>query len=185
MGYDDSIEVDNDGYVTTIGNKPIDNQRMYRVGTVADFFRASDGPTIGGYFDEDLSRKPDMETGIPAHVLLMEYYAELVWGKLWAELDSDGAGHICQDKLQVLGHRGDGIVRKDDLRFALQKMLGFNTDETENALIDKVLTVAGGSTRSSGRLTIGGINRVHLEKLEKKGIVPLSCLQEDEEEDDD
>merc|ERR1712194_800400 len=73
--YDDGVEVDSDGYVVQVGHHPIELDRKYRVGTVGDFFRASDGPSIGGYFDEDpSSRMPDLETGIPVHALMLEFF---------------------------------------------------------------------------------------------------------------
>jgi len=163
MQYDDSIEVDNDGFVITIGNKPIDVARLYRVGTVGDFFRSSDGPTIGGYFDADPSRKPDHDVGIPVHALLLEYFAEEVWNAIWHKLDDNGDGEICEDEFKALDKSGKGYVCKQSLMGALEHLVGFSTHAEEHTLVDKVMEAAGAHPAAKGRatmvLSVDGMNK--------------------------
>ena len=95
MQYDDGIEVDPETQlVVAIGGEPLDDNRIYRVGTVVDFFRPRDGPTIGNYFTEDASRQPDLDSGIPCHTLLLQIFADRAWERIFTAIDTDGNGII-------------------------------------------------------------------------------------------
>merc|ERR1712039_912943 len=146
--------------------------RLYRVGTVADFFRASDGPTIGGYFDEDPTRKPDLETGIPVHALLLEYYAEEVWNAIWHTLDENGDGEICEEEFKALDKSGTGQVKKQSLMHALEHLVGFSTHEDEHTLVDKVMEAAGAHPAAKGRatmvLSVDGMNAARKKRAGKQ-----------------
>ena len=51
--YDDGLEVDADGYVTSVQGEPLDPERMYKVGSCErTYFRSRDGPIIGGWYED-------------------------------------------------------------------------------------------------------------------------------------
>ena len=41
------VELDDDGYVVSIGKQPLDPERVYKVATIVDFWRKRDAPSIG------------------------------------------------------------------------------------------------------------------------------------------
>ena len=50
--FDDRLLVDpTTKLVTHVDGAPLDEARLYRVGTVADFFRKRDGPSIGAHYE--------------------------------------------------------------------------------------------------------------------------------------
>lgn len=67
MQYDDGVVVDDDGLIESIAGTPIDEERVYRVGSVPDFTRKSDGKTIGEYFKAHPELIPEHDTGFPPH----------------------------------------------------------------------------------------------------------------------
>lgn len=157
MQYDDGVEVDDDGYVTTVAGEDLDENRLYRVGTVVDLFRARDGSSFGHYFEEHPEHKPDDDSGVNMHALLLGYFADQAWQKVLDALDADHSGSISAQELKAVDTNGDGFVDKGELVEALVKLGGFKATHDELSFIDQVLAVAGDVDRD-GRLSLNEIN---------------------------
>merc|ERR1719254_211529 len=89
MQYDDGIELDDDGYVTHVGCEPLDEQKIYRVASISDFWRKRDAPSIGEYFEEHPELLPEPDAGVPMHALLLRLFAMEIWASIWNALNVD------------------------------------------------------------------------------------------------
>eukprot|EP01134_Creolimax_fragrantissima_P000136 CFRG0136T1 len=176
MQYDDGIEVDNDGYIVAIAGKPLAEDRLYRVGTVPYTLVASDAPTIGGYFNADESRMPDKDKGQPAHTLLMKFWAEIVWLKLFEYLDKDSGGTIDVEEMKALDTNNDGYLDKTELLVALHTTCGFSTDKNQTSFVEMILDIAG-DFDGDGRISRAEINEMYGRKTREhqyiKSVSPL------------
>eukprot|EP00746_Dinoflagellata_sp_MGD_P023878 gnl/MRDRNA2_/MRDRNA2_156003_c0_seq1.p1 gnl/MRDRNA2_/MRDRNA2_156003_c0~~gnl/MRDRNA2_/MRDRNA2_156003_c0_seq1.p1 ORF type:complete len:491 (+),score=96.46 gnl/MRDRNA2_/MRDRNA2_156003_c0_seq1:203-1474(+) len=167
MQYDDGVEVDVDGYVVTIGDEPIELDRMYKVGTICDFWRASDSPSIGAWFIENPNCKPDKDSGMPAHALLMQYWADLVWETIFQRIKDDEDENLTMEHLERFGFHADGHLDRGGLQKALKTLCGFEVHDGEYSFVDALL-VAGGDIDGDGRLSIEEINMGRQSKVEQR-----------------
>lgn len=79
MQHDDLIVCDaQTGLVVSINGAPIEEDRMYHIGSASDFPRRSDGETIGAWFMAHPECLPDADSGAPPHTLLISHWAEQV-----------------------------------------------------------------------------------------------------------
>jgi len=157
MQYDDSVEIDDKGYVTHIGGAPLDAKRMYRVGSFIDFDTDYGTPTIYKYFQEHKEGLPDPDAGLGCHVLLLKLFSKDIWNKLWLVLDADGDGSVSTEELKELDIDGDGMLSKEELRAAIERVVGLSTYAGEDALVDLVMEAAG-DVDDDKKLTIDEIN---------------------------
>ena len=74
-------------------------------------------------------------------------------------LDSDGDGDITTKELKALDIDEDGKISKDELRQAIEKVLGLSTHECQDMLIDYVMAT-GGDVNNDGKLTVEEINKI-------------------------
>lgn len=169
MQYDDGVEVDSDGNVVTIGDEPIELDRMYKVGTVCDFWRAKDSPQIGQWFIENPDCKPEKDSGMPAHALLMQYWADLVWETIFQKLQQDeDTGSLSHEELGAVDQDNDGHLNRVELQAALKKYCGFKVHEGEYSFVDALL-VAAGDYDGTGQVSVQAMNEARNSKVEKRG----------------
>lgn len=157
MQFCDAVSVDADGLIATIGGEPIDEKRVYRVGSTSDFTRKSDGKTIGEYFEAHPELVPEHDTGFPPHALLMKFWAEKMWERIFASLDKDQNDELSADELRALDKDGDGGLSRDELLEAL-KAQGFTVHGGETSFVD-VLLQAAGDRNNDGIISLEEINR--------------------------
>lgn len=140
MQYDDEVILDEDGYVTKIAGEPLDENRMYKVASIVDFWRKRDAPSIGAYFEEHPEKLPEHDSGRPIHALLLRFFAMQVCSKLWKVLGLDDSGGAPnKEAFDRLDHDRDGKLSKDDLKHFIQEVIGLDTLEGMDTLVDVML----------------------------------------------
>ena len=159
MQLDDSIHVDSNNVITSIGGAPFDKDKIYRVGSFSDF-KADHGnqPTFDRYFTLNPESLPDWDAGIGCDVLLLKLFSNDIWKRLWNILDADKDGVVTAEEMKALDLDGDGNLSKEELRSAMVKILGMSAYEGQDILLDYVLA-AGGDADNDGTLTMAEINR--------------------------
>jgi len=159
MQYDDSIDVDEEGNIVSIGGFPLIEFMIYRVGSFQDFNVDWGGqPTLAKYFEENPKGLPDPDAAIGCQVLLLKLFSVEIWKKLLTFLDADGDGEVSTEELKALDIDGDGKLSKAELRAAISKVAGLSTIEGQDALVDYVLSAAGDEDKD-GQLSIDEINK--------------------------
>jgi len=156
MQHDDQVEVDAEGSVVKIGGKPLEPTCFYRVGTTRRF-GIQLIPSIASLWKEHPDKKPHPESGIPVQSLLLHYWAEKVWVRIWAFLDKDHNGRIDPEELKVLDRTGTGELDHVDIMKAVKSIAHFETFDGEYTLTDLIMKVAGHC--GHGTLTLPEINR--------------------------
>mmetsp|Transcript_65478 Transcript_65478/g.142813 ORF Transcript_65478/g.142813 Transcript_65478/m.142813 type:complete len:631 (+) Transcript_65478:53-1945(+) len=131
MQYDDGVELDADDYVVSIGGKPLDLEKKYRVASISDFYRKRDAPSIGAYFEEHPDELPEPDSGVPMHALLMRLFALSMWNRIWKALDKHGKGEIDMEVFSSLDEDGDGKLSRADLKKAITRIAGFEVFDGE------------------------------------------------------
>ncbi|CAE7476908.1 unnamed protein product, partial [Symbiodinium sp. CCMP2456] len=155
MQHDDQLEVDADGQVQKVAGKALDPDAMYRVGTSRRFgIQLIKG--IAAYWAETPGAKPHPESGIPVHSLLLHYWAEKVWVRIWAFLDKDHNGRIDPEEIKALDRTGTGQLDHVDIMNAVKNVAHMETFEGEYTLTDLIMKVAGHC--GQGTLTLVEIN---------------------------
>lgn len=145
MQYSDDVVIDESGLVTHIAGAPLDLERFYCVASIKDLARASDGPTIGEYLTNNPSCIPHPEVGIPWQVLLLGYFADMVWQRIWTVLDTDKDGRISQEEFDRLDGDGDGLIHVSDLKRVLGDLHWKVTSSAEeDKFLEEVLRDAAG-----------------------------------------
>eukprot|EP00927_Polykrikos_kofoidii_P041246 TRINITY_DN35169_c0_g1_i1.p1 TRINITY_DN35169_c0_g1~~TRINITY_DN35169_c0_g1_i1.p1 ORF type:complete len:700 (+),score=116.82 TRINITY_DN35169_c0_g1_i1:140-2101(+) len=142
MHYDDGVEVDAKGFVISVSGIPLNKDHIYLVGTTLRF-GIRESPSIAAYYAEDKSREPQIETAIPALVLLMSLFAERAWSCIFAAIDANADGTLTQAELSLVDRNLIGGMGRDDCMGAVQKLLGFTTYPCEYSLVDMIMSVAG------------------------------------------
>lgn len=155
--YDDGISTDEGGFVTHVGGKPIDPERMYAIASVSDFFRARDGPSFGKYFDDHPDERPDNDTGVVIHAILLAHWADKAWKRVFQSIDVDSNGQISESEIRAIDINGDGFVDSNELVSALVR-LGFKATPEELTFVRAVLLAAGDADHD-GRLSLSEINK--------------------------
>jgi len=159
MQYDDSVDVDDEGTIVSIGGFPINDDLTYRIGSFQDLhIDYGDCPTLAKHFEENPQGLPDHDAGMGCHALLLKHYSMGVWRKLLTLLDADGDGTVTSDELRALDIDGDGQLSKAELKAAICKVAGLSTIEGQDALVDYVLDAAGDKDKD-GKLTVDEINK--------------------------
>ena len=159
MQLDDSIQVDSNNIITSIGGAPFDKDKIYRVGSFSDFKNDhGNQPTFDRYFTLNPESLPDWDAGIGCDVLLLKLFSNDIWKRLWNILDADKDGVVTAEEMKALDLDGDGNLSKEELRSAMVKILGMSAHEGQDILLDYVLA-AGGDADNDGTLTMAEINR--------------------------
>jgi len=172
MQHDDLIVCDaQTGLVVSINGAPIEEDRMYHIGSASDFPRRSDGETIGAWFMAHPECLPDADSGAPPHTLLISHWAEQIWETVFAALDRDGDGELTKEELAALDANGDGSLDRQELLACLRKQ-GFKTYNTEMGFVDVLLRCAGDEDQD-GVLTVDEINRSHAHKASQNSVCQL------------
>ena len=140
-----------------IGGKPLDRDRLYRVGSFIDFDTDYGTPSIHEYFKGHEEGLPDPDAGIGCHALLLKLFSSDIWRRLWKLLDADDDGKITPEELKVLDLDGDGKLSKSELRAAIERVVGLSTFEGQDALLNMVME-AGGDADKDGNITIDELN---------------------------
>eukprot|EP00746_Dinoflagellata_sp_MGD_P084739 gnl/MRDRNA2_/MRDRNA2_33606_c0_seq1.p1 gnl/MRDRNA2_/MRDRNA2_33606_c0~~gnl/MRDRNA2_/MRDRNA2_33606_c0_seq1.p1 ORF type:complete len:374 (-),score=80.22 gnl/MRDRNA2_/MRDRNA2_33606_c0_seq1:97-1152(-) len=174
MQYSDDLKVDSDGYVIQICNEPIDLERIYNVASCGDFSRERDGPSIGAWLRENPDCMPEPDAGIPAHALLMQLWADVVWEEIWKACETDGDGELSNEEIAKLDLNKDGKLDKGELAAALNNICGFSVYEGEHSFVEALL-VAAGDVDHDGSLTLSEMNSQRKQKLQKRAST-LSTL---------
>jgi len=156
MQYDDQVEVNSFGEIIGIGGKVLNLQQIYRVGSTRRF-GISLIPSVANYWKERPEAKPNPESGIPVHSLLLHFWAEKVWIRIWAFLDQDNDGRIDAEEIKALDRSGRGELNHGDIMCAVKSVAQMEIFEGEYTLTDLVMKVAG--QRGDGCLTLKEINR--------------------------
>lgn len=156
MQYDDQVEVNSHGEITAIGGSVLKLQHIYRVGSTRRF-GIQLIPSVANYWKEKPEMKPNPESGIPVHSLLLHFWAEKVWIRIWAYLDQDNDGRIDSEKIKALDRSGRGELNHGDIMCAVKSVAQMETFEGEYTLTDLVMKVAG--QRGDGTLTLKEMNR--------------------------
>jgi len=142
MQYDEGVEIDEDGLVAKIGGEPLDETRVYRVGT-SHRFGVRLIPKVAAYFEGDSSRMPNEDSGIHAHALIMSLFAEKAWSKMVYALDVDHDGILDETEFDRFDVNHTGMLNREDVLKGLHEILGFSTDDIEMGFVDMILRVAG------------------------------------------
>lgn len=156
MQYDDLVEVNSHGEIIAIGGKVLNLQGTYRVGSTRRF-GIQLIPSIAEYWKEKPDLKPNPESGVPVHSLLLHFWAEKVWIRIWAFLDQDNDGSIDSEEIKALDRSGRGELNHGDIMCAVKSVAQMETFEGEYTLTDLVMKVAG--QRGDGCLTLKDLNR--------------------------
>ena len=156
--YDDGVEIDPEGFVSSIGNSVIDKNKIYRVGSFMDFSANYGSSSIHNYFQENPEGLPDSDAGIGCHVLLLKLFSHGIWKRIWRLLDSDGDGEITTEELKTLDLDNDGKISKEEIRQAIEKVIGLSTHECQDMLIEYVMKT-GGDVNNDGHLTLEELNK--------------------------
>ena len=157
--YDEDVHINSEGLVVTVGNVPLDKNKIYRVGSFADFNANYGSTSIYKYFMSNPNGLPDKEAGIGCHVLLIKLFSRNIWNTIWRKIDVDGDGKITKTELELLDKDKDGRISRHELRDAIQEVLGMSTHEHENMLVDYIMTT-GGDINNDGHLCLEELNRV-------------------------
>ncbi|CAJ1332425.1 unnamed protein product [Effrenium voratum] len=138
MQHDDGIEVDYRGHVVSVAGKALDEDGTYRIGTTRRFGIQLMSSVVS-YWEQRPELRPHPESAVPVHSLLLHYWAEKVWVRIWAFLDKDGNGRIDPEEIQALDRTGDGELDQDDIMCAVKSVANLETFEGEYTLTDLVM----------------------------------------------
>ena len=98
----DRTTVGADGHITFVGAEPFDPDRTYRVALVRNLFAGMDHvlPLVA-FAEAHADAIPPPGTGRDVKLVLLESFAENLWGKLggFQNVDADGDGRITHDEL--------------------------------------------------------------------------------------
>ena len=83
---------------------------------------------------------------------MLQYWAQLVWGAVWARLDSNHDGTVDRAEFMRLDRNGDGDVDGEELMKFMHDELGFAMVSGETSFASFVLR-AGGDHDQDGNLT--------------------------------
>lgn len=142
MQYDDGVVLDGDGECTHVNGKPIDLTKVYKVGSIVDFWRKSDSPTIGAYFEVHPHSLPEPDSGVNIHYLLMRLFAAGIWTRIFKAMRIDlEKGSFDPEAFRRIDADGDGKLSKADLQKALADVVGFETFAGQEVVVDQMFGV--------------------------------------------
>ncbi|KAI2503075.1 hypothetical protein MHU86_11346 [Fragilaria crotonensis] len=122
--HDVGVVVDKDGLVVSVHGEPLDPDRMYVIASLEDWFRSTDGPSIGRYYEENPEQKPTQGLA-PVYTVILRHMAQQSWQHLLTILDEDSSGTIDTHEFAKLDVDRNGHVNRHDIMDALGKYLVF------------------------------------------------------------
>lgn len=142
--HDDQIEVDNDGFVVGINGGRLDEDKMYTVASMKNFFRARDSPALGAWFEGNPQLYNPYTTGPKeghkVHAVLLRYFSEVALDDIMGEVESRSNGTLSEVQIIArLEMDGDGKLTRKDM-FAALNMIGFETHDEEFTFVDFILS---------------------------------------------
>jgi len=161
--YDESIVVDREGHVVSVGGEPLELNRMYRIATFQNFFRARDGPTIGKYFEENPTKIP--EEGYSVYDLLLKHAAETFWETARTELDWDGNGFIDHEEFKRIDTDNNGYMDRREVVEMLEKIGNLETHIEEDIFVDHIVATA---TAQPSRIVTASALNAAIQKKPRK-----------------
>jgi 2',3'-cyclic-nucleotide 2'-phosphodiesterase (5'-nucleotidase family) len=161
--HDAGVLTDDEGFVVSVNGEQLDPNRTYVIATMADFFRSRDGPSIGAYYETNPERVPNQSHGPVYHVIL-RHMAEQWWRRIFNILDIDSSGFMDDDEFAIIDVNGNRKLDRCDVMDSLQRILGLQTYEGENTLVDYVLVVAGGINSTVG-ISLLDVNEMQAGKV--------------------
>jgi hypothetical protein len=137
---DDGVECDEEGYVVSVNGKPLDPDRLYRIGSFPNFRRPRDAPTIGAYFEtHPLDWPAAHREGQGAVDLIVKFCAAQAWVSLLRLCDKNEDSQVDEKELlSALDLDLDGSISRDELKRGVSR-LGLRTHEAEDTLVDAMV----------------------------------------------
>lgn len=156
MQIDDGMSVDDEGYVTHVQGKPLEEDRVYRVASFKSLERVGDGEIVGKELAAHPERMPGEDDGIQCHALLVGHWARRLWERMYALADADGDGRLSVKEFATLDLDGSGRINPSELKRAIERA-GYETFSGEYTLVDAVMEAAG-ETDGDGKLSRWEVN---------------------------
>lgn len=167
--YDDGISQDaKTGRVLTVGRKPLEPKKIYRVATKIKDLTNGQSPPLAAYYKAHPELLPAKGQYINIHSELMAFFARGMFRKLWeatGELIPDPnsvADNATQPvnldrlegklRLSVLDRDQDGYVTIDDIHCSLRDYLGLSVDDNYKTLAEHVHACA--DVTGNGKVTV-------------------------------
>lgn len=164
MQHDDLVEVNSSGEIIFIAGAPLNLHQIYRVGSTRRF-GIQLIPSVASFWQENPHLRPNPESAVPVHSLLLHFWAEKVWVRIWAFMDQDRNGSIDSEEMKLLDRSGDGELDRHDIMCAVKTVADMETFDGEYTLTDLVMKVAGQCGQGCQGLTLKEINhRRHLRR---------------------
>jgi len=153
--YDDGITQDpQTKKVLTVGGKPLEPNRVYRVATKIKDLTNGQSPPLKAYYEEHPELLPSKGQYINIHSQLMSFFARGMFRKLWdattelipdPEVVAEDHSHpVNMDRIEgklrisVLDQDNDGFVSVDDIHVGLRDFLGLSVDDNYKHLARQV-----------------------------------------------
>ena len=151
--YDNAVVVDpNTGLVTHVAGEELDPHRLYKIATMNDFFRSRDGPTIGQYYEDDVTRLPSLQMQFGLHDVVLDYFAHKWWTVIWEHVDQNNNDVWESNEFQRQdlwdGTHGNGEFNVAHVLWALENVVGLQTHPQELTLAKAIFDLAAGRRRS-------------------------------------
>mmetsp|Transcript_125367 Transcript_125367/g.390309 ORF Transcript_125367/g.390309 Transcript_125367/m.390309 type:complete len:347 (-) Transcript_125367:48-1088(-) len=183
MQYDDGVELDEEGYVTQIGGKPLDLAKTYKVASISDFWRKRDSPTIGSYFELHPDELPEPDSGFPMHALLIRLFAVQIWARIWKKLEIDPElGVISPDAFRQMDKDGDGKLSREDIKRSIEDIAGLETFAGQDVVVDRMFDEMNTFQRQAS----GHIHQATLAEAAKHfSSTSLASMDKGDSEDDE
>lgn len=171
MQYDDQVVLDSQSLVASIAGQALDPNRLYRVGTSARF-GINEIPSVRAYCLDNPHRRPDPDSGIPVHSLLLGLFAEEAWSKIFDAIDTNHDGHISESELLVLS--ANGFLDSSYVLDAMSKVAHLNVHPGERKFLQAIMSIAGDANRD-GVLTLSELNS---RRVKRQTALGAACVPE-------
>jgi hypothetical protein len=148
--------------VTQVRGRLIDPDQIYRIATKVGDLTNGQSPSWTKYYSEHQEMLPPKGAYVNVHAELMGYFAKNLWRRIWdalsreieEECDIEGDINSClpEKRLEQLDKNNDGIISVEEIKDALQDLVGLSVDDRELSLAKFVHAFA--DTNGSGQVTL-------------------------------